>query len=190
MVLETKGVDSQQNQTKREYLNEWIKSVNNYGGFGKWHWDVSFHPSDLESILKKYSKKQKMEATLIVALVRGGMQAISFWQNQKDRIKAINAIKDIDKISKQNDIIFENKSLLNIAPQSTIDLMTDRIKNCFDRYNQVLNDDDFLPAEIDKATNALIKCICREIERLVKINGKIPSKTLQEYRDLYNCNIK
>ncbi len=26
MVLETKGVDSQQNQTKREYLNEWINA--------------------------------------------------------------------------------------------------------------------------------------------------------------------
>jgi len=53
MVLETKGVDSQQNQTKREYLNEWINAVNNHGGFGKWHWDVSFHPSDIEGLVKK-----------------------------------------------------------------------------------------------------------------------------------------
>jgi len=53
IVLETKGVDSQQNETKREYLNEWIKAVNNQGGFGKWHWDVSFHPSDIEGLLKK-----------------------------------------------------------------------------------------------------------------------------------------
>jgi type III restriction enzyme len=51
LVLETKGVDSQQNQTKREYLNEWINAVNNHGGFGKWRWAVSFHPSDIESKL-------------------------------------------------------------------------------------------------------------------------------------------
>lgn len=48
LILETKGIDSQQNQTKREFLNEWVKAVNTHGGFGKWHWDVSFHPSDLE----------------------------------------------------------------------------------------------------------------------------------------------
>lgn len=48
LVLETKGVDSQQNQVKREYLDEWIKAVNTHGGFGKWHWKVSFHPSDIE----------------------------------------------------------------------------------------------------------------------------------------------
>ncbi len=52
MVLETKGRDSQQNQTKREYLNEWVKAVNEQGGFGKWHWDVSFEPSDIKSKIK------------------------------------------------------------------------------------------------------------------------------------------
>ncbi len=54
LILETKGVDSQQNQTKREFLNEWVEAVNNQGGFGKWHWEVSFHPSDMGNILKKY----------------------------------------------------------------------------------------------------------------------------------------
>jgi hypothetical protein len=58
MVIETKGVDSQQNQTKREYLNEWIKAVNNHGGFGKWHWNVSFHPSDIEGLVKKCMEKE------------------------------------------------------------------------------------------------------------------------------------
>ncbi len=53
LILETKGVDSQQNQTKRDFLNEWVKAINNHGGFGKWHWNVSFHPSDMEQKLKK-----------------------------------------------------------------------------------------------------------------------------------------
>jgi hypothetical protein len=52
-ILETKGIDSQQNQTKREFLNEWVKAVNTHGGFGRWHWDVSFHPSDLNNLLLK-----------------------------------------------------------------------------------------------------------------------------------------
>jgi type III restriction enzyme len=53
LILETKGVDSQQNKTKREFLNEWVNAVNSHGGFGKWHWDVSFHPSDLENKIKE-----------------------------------------------------------------------------------------------------------------------------------------
>jgi len=54
LVLETKGQDSQQNKVKREYLAEWINAVNTQGNFGKWHWDVSFAPGDLESIIEKY----------------------------------------------------------------------------------------------------------------------------------------
>ncbi|MFP4369403.1 MAG: BPTD_3080 family restriction endonuclease, partial [Candidatus Kapaibacterium sp.] len=58
MVLETKGIDSQQNKTKREYLNEWVNAVNNHGGFGKWHCDVSFHPGDIEGLIKKCMDKE------------------------------------------------------------------------------------------------------------------------------------
>lgn len=52
LVLEVKGQDSQQEQTKREYLNEWIEAVNSQGGFGKWHSGISFEPSDIDSKLR------------------------------------------------------------------------------------------------------------------------------------------
>jgi type III restriction enzyme len=57
LILETKGVDSQQHQTKREFLKEWVNAVNTHGGFGKWHWDVLSHPSDMKNFLNKYTEK-------------------------------------------------------------------------------------------------------------------------------------
>lgn len=47
LILEIKGQDDQRNQTKRKFLNEWVNAVNEHGGFGHWHWAVSFSPSDL-----------------------------------------------------------------------------------------------------------------------------------------------
>jgi len=44
LVLEIKGQDTQQNRTKRGFLDEWTKAVNSHGGFGHWTWDVSFDP--------------------------------------------------------------------------------------------------------------------------------------------------
>ena len=55
LILETKGLDNQQNRTKREFLDQWIRAVNQHGSFGQWSWDVSFHPGDLEGIIRKHS---------------------------------------------------------------------------------------------------------------------------------------
>lgn len=53
LVLETKGKDTQQDKTKRTFLDEWVRAVNQKGGFGKWSWAVSFNPHDVSGILNK-----------------------------------------------------------------------------------------------------------------------------------------
>jgi type III restriction enzyme len=52
LILETKGQDTQQDKTKREFLDEWVRAVNEHGGFGKWQWAVSTNPADVAGILK------------------------------------------------------------------------------------------------------------------------------------------
>jgi type III restriction enzyme len=51
LVVETKGQDTDQDKTKRTFLDEWTKAVNEHGGFGKWSWAVARHPGDVIGIL-------------------------------------------------------------------------------------------------------------------------------------------
>jgi len=51
LVLETKGRDTQQDKTKREFLDEWVRAVNQHRGFGRWQWAVSRNPADVGGIL-------------------------------------------------------------------------------------------------------------------------------------------
>ena len=53
LVLETKGQDTEQDRTKRRFLGEWVKAVNEHGGFGRWRADVSLSPGEIEGILEK-----------------------------------------------------------------------------------------------------------------------------------------
>ena len=55
LVLETKGKDTDQDRTKREFLGEWVNAVNAHGGFGSWSWDVSKHPADLKDIIARHA---------------------------------------------------------------------------------------------------------------------------------------
>ena len=52
LILETKGQDTQRDKTKRRFLDEWVKAVNEHGGFGKWRWAVSRNPADVRRIIK------------------------------------------------------------------------------------------------------------------------------------------
>ena len=56
LVLETKGREREQDKTKCEFLDEWVCAVNAHGGFGRWSWDVSRQPGDIEDILAKHSQ--------------------------------------------------------------------------------------------------------------------------------------
>ena len=54
LVLEVKGQDNQEQQTKREFLSEWVRAVNGHGGFGIWTSDVSRNPTDIHEILARH----------------------------------------------------------------------------------------------------------------------------------------
>jgi type III restriction enzyme len=57
LVLEVKGQDTAQNQTKRKFLEEWIQAVNAHGGFGRWAWAVSRQPADVAGILEEKTRQ-------------------------------------------------------------------------------------------------------------------------------------
>ena len=62
LVLETKVQDTDQGKTKRAFLEEWVKAVNERGGFGTWQWAVSKQPGDVKGILEEISLRRSITA--------------------------------------------------------------------------------------------------------------------------------
>ena len=55
LVIETKGESDQKDEVKHQAMREWIRAVNQHGGFGKWHPEpaVSRLPDDVPQILER-----------------------------------------------------------------------------------------------------------------------------------------
>ena len=51
LVLETKGQDTEQDQVKRRFLDQWTRAVNAHGGFGRWSWAVARRPGEIRAIV-------------------------------------------------------------------------------------------------------------------------------------------
>lgn len=55
LVIETKGEEDQKDKVKRDAMREWVRAVNQNGGFGRWHPEpaVSKRPDDIPKILER-----------------------------------------------------------------------------------------------------------------------------------------
>ncbi|CAN5800179.1 hypothetical protein BH11BAC3_BH11BAC3_12220 [soil metagenome] len=77
-----------------------------------------------------------------------------------------------------------------LVPPFIMNAIEERIENCWTIYNETLSSKNgYMQGEIVIADNGLLRCICRELNRLVKINGTIPNGKLSEYWDTYKCEI-
>lgn len=55
LILETKGEETERTRTKHKFLQEWVKAVNEHGGFGHWSCDISRAPGELHEILRRHA---------------------------------------------------------------------------------------------------------------------------------------
>ena len=59
LILEVKGQDDDEQRTKRQFLDEWVRAVNSHGGFGEWSWAVSRQPLDVLDILEQHCARAR-----------------------------------------------------------------------------------------------------------------------------------
>lgn len=79
-------------------------------------------------------------------------------------------------------------ALQMLIPSNVLESFERRIERCWANYNEVLTTErGYLPLEIDDASYALQNCICRELQRLLLVNGEIPNGLMQQYWNKYKC---
>ncbi len=54
LVLEIKGQDSPQDREKRSALSQWVRAINDHGGFGVWCHEVAFQPSQVHDVIERH----------------------------------------------------------------------------------------------------------------------------------------
>jgi type III restriction enzyme len=76
LVLEIKGVDSDQNRAKRMALDAWVRAVNARGGFGVWCWDVvKGEPSKVYDVILHHAQTAGPSDAIGEGILTGGFQA-------------------------------------------------------------------------------------------------------------------
>ncbi|GIW07180.1 MAG: hypothetical protein KatS3mg060_1985 [Dehalococcoidia bacterium] len=56
LVLETKGQNTEQDQVKHRYLDEWTEAVNAHGTFGHWRYAVAKNPGEIRDLIENTAR--------------------------------------------------------------------------------------------------------------------------------------
>ena len=112
--------------------------------------------------------------------------AIGIWRGRRNQEEASKAFDEA--LAKTRDSAEAEQAaaeLVNVMPEDVLKMMESRAELCWVGYKTVV-DGKFLPDEIDRATDAVRACVCRELRRIYKLNGQIPPRWIPQW-EKYGC---
>lgn len=130
-----------------------------------------------------------MDALVFVSGISAVLQAIDVWITERSSRAAARVYTlQVGKAQKDADLQSQATALSSVIPKKVLSAMVRRVQQCWDKYLKVL-EGGYLPDEIDEATEAVKKCICRELNRIVQLNGSVPTGVLRLWWDSY-CSLE
>jgi len=143
-----------------------------------------------------------------VSAISAVTQVMMAQQDRLDRLSGIDNQDTLDKLSelqKQNDRIrmsaleagrrAYNSSQWNIRtnatlqyverriPATTLQIMADNVKRCWERLEHFISDDKYTPEERSEAHRRNRQCVCTELQEMLKYLGTLP----EELQALWNA---
>ena len=129
-----------------------------------------------------------MSAELIVSGIAATLQAVQTWYQMRDSRRAAATFKATEH-GTTPELRIAAQKLATIVPQPVLDTIQTRLDRCWTEYKRVLDHpEEYGPSEIEDATKAVIRCVCREVARVRKLNGgTVPDGPMQEFDTRYHC---
>ena len=121
------------------------------------------------------------DAVTFIAGVSGVLQAVQAWYASRSHAEARSAFDRAFSLARSSPEVAEEASAISrVVPQKVFDDLAERAQRCWTKYEEVLNG-DYLPAEVDEATEAVKQCICRELRRLISLGEPLPRGKLAQW---------
>lgn len=125
-------------------------------------------------------------AKALFAGISAASAAVQAWYRHRDARRAAATFDETyDSALASPEAAAAAEELIAVIPEQVIKDLEARADNCWTGYRRVLGG-DYLPNEIDHATDAVQGCVCRELWRINKLNGSIPTRWKGQW-ERYDC---
>jgi hypothetical protein len=123
---------------------------------------------------------------VVLAGISAVMEAVRVWIAVRDKNRTAETLAASRKRELESPATRkEALALQALVPVRILSAFADRVEQCFRNYEDVLTSGGYLPNEIDDATEAVQRCVCRELRRLRAVNKSLPPGRLEELWEAY-----
>ena len=126
-------------------------------------------------------------AKILFAGISAAAAAIGVWRRRRDKKDAAATFDET--FAAERDSLRARRAaeeLVELIPRDVIDLLESRADLCWTGYRAVL-EGNYLPDEIDRATDAVRGCVCHELRRIRTLTGKIPNRWRDQW-ERFKCH--
>jgi len=146
---------------------------------------------EIDNVRRTILRGYTIPAEIVIAGIAAALQAVQTWISFRDRARAARVFDETFAQRRDSPSTREQaETLITLVPPEVLSTMERRTRSCWEKYHAVLKDEkEFLPEEVDNATEALKRCICRELNRIRKLNRDVlPEGDLSNWWSFY-CKI-
>jgi hypothetical protein len=123
----------------------------------------------------------------ITGIISVSFQVLQLWRDTQN-IELVKAkIKQFDEITSSQNVVTEGLILEQLIPIHVLNTLKGRIDYCWSDYQDAVENPNILPRQLDRYTEGLRECICRELKVIKRLNGEFPVKIMNDWWYQYQC---
>lgn len=152
-------------------------------------------PSVQKEILQKlfkqnFKNRKTMDYGLgqfVTGVISVGLQVLQIWRETKNVAAVKSKVNQFDEITSSQSVISEGLLLQQLIPTPVLNTLKGRVDICWTDFQDAVGNANITPRQLDRYTEGLRECICRELKVIKRLNGKLPTPKMNDYWNEYEC---
>jgi hypothetical protein len=138
-----------------------------------------------------YNEKTKIMdfglGQFITGVLSVGMQTLQLWRENRNVKQVQQQLQQFNQIVNSTNIVEEGVLLESLVPRPVLNTLKSRVEVCWNDFNDSVSNLNITPNQLDRYSDGLKECLCRELSVIKKLNGNLPTSQMQQWWDAYKC---
>lgn len=124
----------------------------------------------------------------ITGVLSVGLQTLQIWRENRNIREVQDQLQQFNQITNSISIIEEGNRLEGLIPASILMTLKSRVEVCWSDFNDSVSNLNITPNQLDRYSEGLKECLCRELRVIKNLHGKLPTRQMEEWWNAYKCS--